>query len=73
MGGSLGTHIVADRLMRYTEYIAERYGDDPSSQPSFDLEGWLSAIWGDVGTSGSHPPAAGEEQEEEVDDDEHRI
>ena len=32
--------------MDYVEYVVVQYDEDPSSQPLFDLEGWVKAIEG---------------------------
>ncbi|EHA8589091.1 hypothetical protein COCNU_scaffold007982G000010 [Cocos nucifera] len=54
-----------------SEYVAERYDDDPSSQSSYDLKGWLSATGENAGIFSSHLSATGEEQEKgEAGDDE---
>ncbi|EHA8586535.1 hypothetical protein COCNU_scaffold000495G000030 [Cocos nucifera] len=41
-----------------SKYVAERYGDDPSSQLFLNLEGWLSTIGGDNERDKSLPLAS---------------
>ncbi|EOY08334.1 Uncharacterized protein TCM_022681 [Theobroma cacao] len=43
-GGSVPFVVHAKRMEMYNSVISQKYGEDSSSQPEFDLNAWIEAI-----------------------------